>query len=72
MIQVIDNRTNQTINDFPTVRATAAFCVGAPNLWEYAFWDTERRRWVSWVEIENLIEKLNNSGTALFGLTPPE
>lgn len=57
MIQVIDNRTLQIINDFPTLPAVAAFCAGTPDLWRYSFLDTSRMRYISWSQVEAAVNK---------------
>lgn len=57
MIQVIDNSTGQVLNDFPTVKAVARFCEGEPDLWRYSFLDTRRMKYISWVQVERLINK---------------
>lgn len=58
MIQVIDNSTGQVLNDFPTLRAVALYCVGVDDLWEYSFLDERRMRYISWIVIQKEIEKL--------------
>lgn len=68
MIQVIDNATDEVLNDFPGLPGVVAFCEGEPDLWRLSFWDTNHRRWISWVQVEEAMVKRNqwrNNGNGI-------
>lgn len=56
----VSTLSGQPVNSYPTLRAVAFACEGLTDheLWELSFVDTERQRWVSWVEVKVEIEKI--------------
>lgn len=54
----IETLSGEYLNNFPTIRAAAIYCLGTEQLWQYSFIDEVKWRRISYVVIEKEIEKL--------------